>query len=60
MTVIPLNKVSDWMYCVVSGLREGKRYNIDGVLVLVIYSNPEEGGTGDSGEGKREGGFEGL
>ena len=29
---------------------------IDGVLV--IYSNPEEGGTGDSGEG--EGGFEGL
>ena len=35
-----------------SGLREGKRYNIDGVLVLVIfYSNPEEGGTRDSGEG---------
>ena len=31
---------------------------IDGGLVLVIYSNPEEGGTGDSGEG--EGGFEGL
>ena len=31
---------------------------IDGVLV--IYSNPEEGGTGDSGEGKGEGGFEGL
>ena len=39
--------------CIVlfSGLREGKRYNIDGVLVLVIYSNPEEGGTRDSGEG---------
>ena len=35
-----------------SGLREEKRYNIDGVLVLVIYSNPEEGGTRDSeGEG---------
>ena len=34
-----------------SGLREGKRYNIDGVLVLVIYSNAEEGGTRDSGEG---------
>ena len=33
---------------------------IDGVLV--IYSNPEEGGTGDSGEaeGEGEGGFEGL
>ena len=31
---------------------------IDGVLV--IYSNPEEGGTGDSGEGEWEGGFEGL
>ena len=29
---------------------------IDGVLV--IYSNPEEGGTRDSGEG--EGGFEGV
>ena len=29
---------------------------IDGVLVF--YSNPEEGGTGNSGEG--EGGFEGL
>ena len=34
-----------------SGLREGKRYNIGGVLVLVIYSNPEEGGTRDSGGG---------
>ena len=38
-----------------SGWREGKRYNInyviDGVLVLVIYSNLEEGGTRDSGEG---------
>ena len=29
---------------------------IDGVVV--IYSNPEEEGTGDSGKG--EGGFEGL
>ena len=31
---------------------------IDGVLV--IYSNPEEGRTGDSGEGEGKGGFEGL